>query len=217
MVDNVNGLNALPIGATANNVPAHIQLLKDDLNGGSIIRRLTGAAIAALSAPEKVAGVVVYNTTTGTLQVYNGSAFVNIDAAIGVWQSYTPTLTASTTNPTNWTQAGRYTRIGDTVVASFKLTAGASMTAGTGVYYAALPVSADTTVAASGLPVGQARAVGFGASIWTPAVVLEDAGKVRFTWPANVAGGSPNDIAHNVPWAWASTDTIAATITYEAA
>lgn len=81
MVDNVNGLNALPIGATANNIPAHIQLLKDDLNGGSIIRRLTGAAIAALSAPEKVAGVVVYNTTTGTLQVYNGSAFVNIDAA----------------------------------------------------------------------------------------------------------------------------------------
>ena len=87
MVDNVNGLNALPIGATANNVPAHIQLLKDDLNGGSIIRRLTGAAIAALSAPEKVAGVVVYNTTTGTLQVYNGSAFVNIDAAAIAAQS----------------------------------------------------------------------------------------------------------------------------------
>lgn len=81
MVDNVNGLNALPIGATANNVPAHIQLLKDDLNGGSIIRRLTGAQIAALTAPEKVAGVVVYNTTTGTLQVYNGSAFVDLDAA----------------------------------------------------------------------------------------------------------------------------------------
>src|SRR5574343_1745540 len=81
MVDNVNGLNALPIGATANNVPAHIQLLKDDLNGGSIIRRLTGAQIAALSAPEKVPGVVVYNTTTGTLQVYNGSAFVDLDAA----------------------------------------------------------------------------------------------------------------------------------------
>ena len=87
MVDNVNGLNALPIGATANNVPSHIQLLKDDLNGGSIIRRLTGAAIAALSAPEKVAGVVVYNTTTGTLQVYNGSAFVDLDAAALAAQS----------------------------------------------------------------------------------------------------------------------------------
>jgi len=87
MVDNVNGLNALPIGATANNVPSHIQLLKDDLNGGSIIRRLTGAQIAALSAPEKVAGVVVYNTTTGTLQVYNGSAFVDLDAAALAAQS----------------------------------------------------------------------------------------------------------------------------------
>ena len=87
MVDNVNGLNALPIGATANNIPSHIQLLKDDLNGGSIIRRLTGAQIAALSAPEKVAGVVVYNTTTGTLQVYNGSAFVDLDAAALAAQS----------------------------------------------------------------------------------------------------------------------------------
>ena len=87
MVDNVNGLNALPIGATANNVPSHIQLLKDDLNGGSIIRRLTGAQIAALSAPEKVAGVVVYNTTTGTLQVYNGAAFVDLDAAALAAQS----------------------------------------------------------------------------------------------------------------------------------
>ena len=81
MVDNVNGLNALPIGATGNNVPAHIQLLKDDINGGSIIRRLTGAQIAALTAPEKVAGVVVYNTTTGKHQAYNGSAWVDLDAA----------------------------------------------------------------------------------------------------------------------------------------
>ena len=80
MVDNVNGLNALPIGATGNNVPAHIQLLKDDLNGGSIIRRLTGAQIAALTAPEKVAGVVVYNTTTNKHQAYNGSAWVDLDA-----------------------------------------------------------------------------------------------------------------------------------------
>src|SRR5574343_438770 len=87
MVDNVNGLNALPIGATANDVPAHIQLLKDDLNGGSIIRRLTGAQIAALTAPQKPAGVVVYNTTTGTLQVYNGSAFVDLDAAALAAQS----------------------------------------------------------------------------------------------------------------------------------
>lgn len=81
MVDNVNGLNALPFGATANNVPAHIQLLKDDLNGGSIIRRLTGAQIAALSAPEKVAGVVVYNTTTNKLQISDGTNFANVDAA----------------------------------------------------------------------------------------------------------------------------------------
>ena len=82
MVDNVNGLNALPIGATGNNIPAHIQLLKDDLNGGSIIRRLTGAQIAALTGAQKAAGVLVYNTTTDRLQVSNGSAWVDVGAPV---------------------------------------------------------------------------------------------------------------------------------------
>jgi len=60
------------------------------------------------------------------------------------WTSYTPTLTASTTNPTNWTQTGYYMQAGKLVIAKFKLTAGASMTAGSGTYYIALPVTANT-------------------------------------------------------------------------
>lgn len=78
MADNVNALPALPVGSTANNVPGHLDLLKDAINAGSIIRRLSGAAIAALSGVELTAGTVVYNTTTGKLQVSTGAAFVDV-------------------------------------------------------------------------------------------------------------------------------------------
>lgn len=78
MADNVNALPALPAGSTANNVPSHLDLLKDAINAGSIIRRLSGAAIAALSGVELTAGTVVYNTTTGKLQVSTGAAFVDV-------------------------------------------------------------------------------------------------------------------------------------------
>ena len=51
------------------------------LEAGSLGKRLTGAAIAALTAPQKPAGLVVYNTTTDKLQISDGSAFADVDAA----------------------------------------------------------------------------------------------------------------------------------------
>jgi len=62
------------------------------------------------------------------------------------WTSYTPTLTASTTNPTNWTQTGYYMQAGKLVHVKVQLAAGASMTAGSGTYRIALPVNANTTL-----------------------------------------------------------------------
>ena len=62
------------------------------------------------------------------------------------WTSYTPTLTAASSNPTNWTAAGYYVRAGKLVIAKFVLTAGASMTNGSGTYRVALPVNAGTTL-----------------------------------------------------------------------
>ena len=208
----VHGIE-VPDSAEANNIPEDIGKVVTALEAGSLVKRLTGAAIAALTAPQKPAGLVVYNTTTGKLQISDGTNFADIN---GVWQTYTPTLTASTTNPTGWTQTGRYTRIGDTIVASFKLTAGGGMTAGSGVYYVALPATADTTVGTN-MALGTAYVVGLSASIWTPAVVLDSSTRVRLCWPANIAGGSPSLLSHNVPWTQAAGYTIAATITYEAA
>ena len=76
----VHGIE-VPNSAEANDVPEDIGKVVTALEGGSIVRRLTGAAIAALTAPQKPAGLVVYNTTTNKVQISDGTNFANIDAA----------------------------------------------------------------------------------------------------------------------------------------
>jgi hypothetical protein len=70
-----------PEGSDANDVPADMQALAERLDEAPGIESLTSAQIAALTAGQKPAGRVVYNSTTSKLQVSNGSTFANIDAA----------------------------------------------------------------------------------------------------------------------------------------
>jgi len=60
------------------------------------------------------------------------------------WTVYTPTWTASTTNPTlgNGTITGRYMKVGRAVTAEYILTTGSTTTYGSGVYSIGLPVAA---------------------------------------------------------------------------
>ena len=82
----VHGIE-VPDSSETNDVPEDIGKVVTALEGGSIVRRLTSAAIAALTAPEKPAGLVVYNTTTGKLQISDGTNFANLDAAAVAAQS----------------------------------------------------------------------------------------------------------------------------------
>ena len=82
----VHGIE-VPDSSEANDVPEDIGKVVAALEAGSIVRRLTGAAIAALTAQEKPAGLVVYNTTTGKLQVSDGTNFTNLDASAVAAQS----------------------------------------------------------------------------------------------------------------------------------
>ena len=77
----VHGIE-VPNSFEANNVPEDIGKVVTALESGSLVKRLTGAAIAALTAPQKPSGLVVFNTTTNRLQVSNGSAFVDWDSAL---------------------------------------------------------------------------------------------------------------------------------------
>jgi hypothetical protein len=131
------------------------------------------------------------------------------------WTSYTPTLTASTTNPTNWTQSGYYCRAGKLVVAKFTVQAGASMTTGSGTYRIALPVNGSTTLASQYLGTITLRDASTGNTFYAQAS-LADTSYVVLNYAATYGGGTAN-AAHNAPWTWAASDTISGTIMYEAA
>lgn len=131
------------------------------------------------------------------------------------WTPYTPTLTASTTNPTNWTQTGYYARAGKLVVARFLLTAGASVTAGSGTYRIALPANARTDVP---MPTGSAYMydASAGAIAVTPYFTLAST-YLGLRYPATWPSGAAIDLSHNAPFAWAANDQISGQIIYEAA
>jgi microcystin-dependent protein len=73
----VNGLPA-PADADANDVVADLLALIAVVDTGSLAKRLTSAQVAALTAPQKPAGLLVYNSTTGLLELSNGSGFTEI-------------------------------------------------------------------------------------------------------------------------------------------
>jgi hypothetical protein len=66
------------------------------------------------------------------------------NSMLAAWATYTPTWTASTTNPVlgNGTIAGRYMKIGRTVVCHINLVTGSTTTYGAGNYSFSLPAQA---------------------------------------------------------------------------
>lgn len=132
----------------------------------------------------------------------------------GRWKTYTPTLTAVTTNPTNWTQTGYYTQYGKAVVAKILLSAGASMTAGSGIYRVNLPVNANANYFAE---VGSIALYDSSATNQVhSAAVIQTATYFQMQYQATHIGVLT--LAQNTtPWTWAANDTIRGTITYEAA
>ena len=133
--------------------------------------------------------------------------------------SYTPTLTASTTNPTGWTQTGYYTQVGKLVLVKFKLTAGASMTAGTGAYRMALPVAANVTIGTSTVG-GVVEAWDNSLSSWgTPKPLIRDSASsvVAFMYPATWPTGTQTEVGAAAPWTWAANDFLRGAFWYEAA
>lgn len=109
--------------------------------------------------------MIVRNDAAGTASVqldnlYFGSVSKVNGAAMTDWQSYTPTITASTTNPTKGTVTidnGRWRRVGDSMEIIYTYRQSGAGTAGSGTYIIALPsgFSIDTTkVTTVSSPVG---------------------------------------------------------------
>jgi len=119
-----------PAGGDDNDSVAAISAVITALEGGSIVRRLSQAAIDALTGPQKPAGLVVFNTTTQTPQVSNGSTFrdVPLIPTGGGYTAWTPTLTQGVTVTAS--AMSRYIKVGGHVHAYFAATLSSNGTAG---------------------------------------------------------------------------------------
>lgn len=97
------------------------------------------------TAASLYAGLVIYETDTKIFQAYDGSAWIP-KVSIGAWQTYTPVITGSVTNPTIGAGAapvGRYTVIGKTcMVRAYVDLGGAGFAAGSGNYSISVPIAA---------------------------------------------------------------------------
>lgn len=138
----------------------------------------------------------------------------------GQWPSYTPALTAATTNPslgTSPTQIGSYTRVGRQISGLATIVFGTTPSAGSGEYRIGLPVTPRSTNSAGH------NLIGHGMIFDSSVSALEH---VELSWFApgpfallfrQGASGTLWQIRHDNPWPWAQGDFIVLQFNYEAA
>lgn len=191
--------------------------LSSVLGAQSLVR--PGVCTSSTRPASPFDGQVIYETDTNVAAIYDGSSWVTIAdtdfAPLGAWTAYTPSFTASTTNPnvgSTGAISGRYIQIGKTIIGHAKVTfGGTGISAGSGVYYISFPVTALNAGQVVGSFFAQdesaaARQIG---SVWSDATT-----KMAFFYDG--ASGYPT-ITAAAPWTWASNDILACNFIYEAA
>lgn len=125
------------------------------------------------------------------------------------WQSYTPTWTAGTTNPSigNGTLSGRYIQIGKLVYCQFTMRAGSTTTFGSGIWRFSYPVAPNTTYA-NLYQVGSIYALDDGAANYNG--ITQYAGA---TYMGLIISG--NWVSATAPFTWANGDVLEVNVIYE--
>lgn len=141
-------------------------------------------------------------------------------AAIGdPWTAYTPSWTASTTNPTlgNGTLVGRYMQAGKYVTFSIVLTMGSTTTFGTGTYALSLPFTAGGATGGRFLMTGTGRDDSASSDFALTGIIAATTSSVSLRSMPTTAGNALAIVTQAVPTTWASGDIITISGTYEAA
>lgn len=148
---------------------------------------------------------------TGNL---TGAANLNM----GAWTSFTPTWTASTTNPVlgNGVLVGRYQRVGRTIICHINLTPGSTTTFGSGNYSFALPTSAANQGAAY---IGNAQFLASNGTDRYLGQVVVSAGATTTSafFPTSATPAKAGFMTPTTPETFSSGDQLRITFTYEAA
>lgn len=151
---------------------------------------------------------------TGAIQLRSRLKLSDGTSPDGLWTNFTPTWTASTTNPTigNGLLEGTYKRVGNTVHVWMMMTAGSTTTFGSGEYKISLPVTARAISRAVLSLVmnndGTRLYNSLAHNAYTTSLSL-DSDNVTLFWDTGV-------VTHNSPFAWASGDWFIVSGTYEA-
>lgn len=149
----------------------------------------------------------------------SGATFVNGPTAreTGEWLSYTPTLTATVTNPTLGTGSvvsGRYKLIGDICFAFVSIRFGTSgVAAGTGSYLISLPVDRRTSTSFENHIVGVGYVYDNSPGTIYNTLLSRYGGDTQAQMQLNSTGAI---VTHSAPFAWSTQDIIIAQMMYEA-
>lgn len=184
----------------------------------------------AANSDSKVASQKATKTYADTQDASNLTTAENYtDTAVHktAWDTYTPALTAATTNPTlgsggAFEQKGRYVQIGHLVVVKINIRFGSSgAAAGSGTYSVSLPVTAEASLMSYGqVAMGWGRALdnsaGFDAMFFPQ---FNSNTTFTLVYYPGIAGTAGRQLASDsLPWTWAASDTVyAGTVIYEAA
>ena len=147
----------------------------------------------------------IVDTSTNTNKKISRETLTNF-----AWQAWTPTLTASTTNPDlgSGTLLGRYVKVGQLVVASVILSFASDSNAGSGVWRISFPIAPTQP-----LFIGGSWSINdLGTNNFSGSVRYDGATYIAFPYE-----GSPFYVSHNYPMTWANGDSLRALWTYEAA
>lgn len=165
-------------------------------------------------------GVSTANLATGAVTtakiadgaVTNAKLATSTGEVGAVGQPYTPTWTASSSNPTlnNGTLTGSYTRVGQMVTANISLIFGSTTTTGTGAYQWSLPVAPKAATVFVGS--GWALRVGSAFEPWPVSNIDVFGATQAYVGLINAGGGVTSTTR-----AWANGDKFVLQITYEAA
>lgn len=199
-----------PDGTDANDVPSDIQAIAQWTSDRPGIATMTDAERVALSGVELWDGRFVYATDTDRVWAYISGAW-KLWEATGTW---TPTLSAVTTNPTLGSgsiQQGRYRVSQGWLKAHVYVQFGSSgAAAGSGIYELDLPAGLTLWTAAA-LGIGRWTAYDNNANLAAAGeVAIASTTKVRLSYPATHPTGTPTNVRNSAPWTWANSDNIVA-------
>ncbi|MFJ3704869.1 MULTISPECIES: hypothetical protein [Streptomyces] len=158
---------------------------------------------------------------TPTGATFNTEIRDQFNSFFGAWASYTPTWTASTTNPTlgNGTLVGRYLKVGRTVTLTAQLTIGSTTTLGSGNQALGLPaMTASISGGSPGLlDVSVSRSVNPNFALGR--IPLPPSGLTTSTiWlPSTVTIGDWDAWTHSAPYVLAAGDIVRLYGTYQSA